>query len=106
MILLKEREDALRLAINMACGLAATVRRGDGRRLPRVSRGIKAETAWIDDAYTPPPGGVWGGYERSGIVRELGPYGIHDLVTISKSVSGESREDATLVPTRREGMCP
>ena len=69
---------------DIAYGLTAAVWSGDAARSLRVSRGIKAGTVWVNDAYTQPPEGIWGGYKQSGTGHELGPYGINDFVEIKQ----------------------
>ena len=80
----KDDDEAVRLANDVVYGLTAAVWSGDPAKSLRVARAIQAGTVWINDAYTQPPEGIWGGYKQSGMGRELGPYGIDDFVEIKQ----------------------
>ncbi|GIX49124.1 MAG: betaine-aldehyde dehydrogenase [Candidatus Tectimicrobiota bacterium] len=80
----REEEEAVALANGVTYGLTASVWTADMARAQRVARRLKAGTVWINDAYTQPPEGIWGGYKQSGIGRELGPYGIEDFVEVKQ----------------------
>lgn len=80
----REEEEAVALGNAVAYGLTASVWTGDSTRALRVARQLQAGTIWLNDAYTQPAEGIWGGYKQSGIGRELGPYGIEDFVEIKQ----------------------
>lgn len=80
----EEEDEAIRLANDVPFGLTAAVWSKDNTRTVRVARAIRAGTIWVNDAYTQPVEGIWGGYKQSGIGRELGPYGIDDFVEIKQ----------------------
>ena len=80
----KDDDEAVELANDVAYGLTAAVWSGDPAKSLRVARAIQAGTVWINDSYTQPPEGIWGGYKQSGMGRELGPYGIDEFVEIKQ----------------------
>ncbi|HKM51108.1 MAG TPA: aldehyde dehydrogenase family protein [Candidatus Bathyarchaeia archaeon] len=76
--------EAIETANNTLYGLTAAVWTRDSARGFRVSRQIKAGTVWINDNYTQPPEGIWGGFKQSGIGRELGPYGLDEFLEVKQ----------------------
>ncbi|MCI0440293.1 MAG: aldehyde dehydrogenase family protein [Chloroflexi bacterium] len=80
----KDDAEAIELANAVSYGLTAAVWSGDTARSLRVARAIRAGTVWVNDAYTQPPEGIWGGFKQSGMGRELGPYGIDDFVEVKQ----------------------
>ena len=45
-------------------------------RAARVAAGLRLGTVWINDYHPYVPQAEWGGYQRSGFGRELGPAGL------------------------------
>lgn len=79
-----DEDEAVRLANDSPFGLTASVWTQSQARSLRVARRIQAGTVWLNDAYTQPVEGIWGGYKQSGLGRELGPYGVEDFVEIKQ----------------------
>ncbi|CAM4096962.1 aldehyde dehydrogenase family protein [Vreelandella rituensis] len=69
-------EEAIRLANDSIYGLAATVISGDPERARRIGRQLKAGSIWYNSEQLVLPETAWGGFKRSGIGRELGPWGL------------------------------
>ncbi|WP_338598464.1 aldehyde dehydrogenase family protein [Sulfolobus tengchongensis] len=78
----KTDDEAVSLANDVTYGLTASIWTNDYRKALKISRKIKAGSVWINDAYTQPSEGLWGGYKQSGIGRELGLQGIEDFVEV------------------------
>lgn len=68
--------EAIKLANDSAFGLAATVISGDPERAKRIGRQLKAGSIWYNSEQLVLPETAWGGFKRSGIGRELGPWGL------------------------------
>jgi betaine-aldehyde dehydrogenase len=68
--------EAIALANDSEFGLAATVVTRDDARANRVSRALEAGHIWINSPQVVFPETSWGGFKRSGIGRELGPWGL------------------------------
>ena len=68
--------EAVRLANDSDFGLAAGVISGDRARAQRVARELEAGHIWINSLQVVFPETSWGGFKRSGIGRELGPWGL------------------------------
>ncbi|AAY80451.1 aldehyde dehydrogenase family protein [Sulfolobus acidocaldarius] len=79
-IYFKDEEEAISLANDVIYGLTASVWTNDYKKAIRVSRELRVGTVWINDVYTQPSEGLWGGYKQSGIGRELGIQGIEDFL--------------------------
>ncbi|MDI5933110.1 aldehyde dehydrogenase family protein [Halomonas kalidii] len=67
---------AIRLANDSDFGLAATVVSGTAERARRIGRQLQAGSVWINSEQLVLPETGWGGVKRSGIGRELGPWGL------------------------------
>ena len=68
--------EAIQLANDSSFGLAATVISGDPERAKRIGRQLKAGSIWYNSEQLVLPETAWGGFKRSGIGRELGPWGL------------------------------
>ncbi|WP_129140132.1 aldehyde dehydrogenase family protein [Modicisalibacter coralii] len=68
--------EAVALANDSDFGLAASVVGGDPERAARVARRLEAGNVWVNTDQIAPPQAAWGGVKRSGIGRELGPWGL------------------------------
>ena len=75
-------EAAIALANENDFGLAATVIAGDQERARRVASVIDAGTVWFNSEQLVLPETGWGGMKRSGIGRELGPWGLAEYLEI------------------------
>lgn len=68
-------EEAIHVANDSQYGLAASVMTRDEGRAAKVVRAMKAGVVWINCSQPAFPEMPWGGYKRSGIGREMGPWG-------------------------------
>ncbi|WP_417613936.1 aldehyde dehydrogenase family protein [Oceanisphaera sp.] len=71
-----DEAEAIRLANDNDFGLAAGIITADGQRAQRVSEALDAGHIWINSLQVVFPETSWGGFKRSGIGRELGPWGL------------------------------
>ncbi|UXZ54439.1 aldehyde dehydrogenase family protein [Halomonas sp. 7T] len=81
--------EAIKLANDSVYGLAATVISGDPERAKRICRKLKAGSIWYNSEQLVLPETGWGGFKRSGIGRELGPWGLSAYLEV-KHVVGPS----------------
>jgi betaine-aldehyde dehydrogenase len=79
--------DAIALANDSDFGLGAGIISADGARARRVARLLDAGHIWINSLQLVFPESSWGGFKRSGIGRELGPWGLAAYTEI-KHVTG------------------
>lgn len=75
-------DDAIALANDSDFGLAATVVAGDPERARRAAARMEAGTVWYNSEQLVLPETGWGGLKRSGIGRELGPWGLAEYLEI------------------------
>jgi betaine-aldehyde dehydrogenase len=68
--------EAIELANDSEFGLAATIVCRDLQRAERVAQSLDAGHIWINTLQVVFPETSWGGFKRSGIGRELGPWGL------------------------------
>lgn len=68
--------EAIALANDSDFGLAASVVGGDAERAASVARRLEVGNVWVNTDQVAPPQAAWGGVKRSGIGRELGPWGL------------------------------
>ncbi|GGW25985.1 aldehyde dehydrogenase family protein [Vreelandella hamiltonii] len=78
--------EAIRLANDSDFGLAATVISGDPERAKRIGRQLKAGSIWYNSEQLVLPETAWGGFKRSGIGRELGPWGLSAYLEVKHVV--------------------
>jgi betaine-aldehyde dehydrogenase len=69
-------QEAVELANDSEYGLVATVVTADEARGERVAHALDAGVVWINTPQLIYPQTSWGGYKRSSIGRELGPFGL------------------------------
>ncbi|MFM0339908.1 aldehyde dehydrogenase family protein [Paraburkholderia fungorum] len=69
-------QDAIELANDSEYGLVATVVTADEARGERVARALQAGVVWVNTPQLIYPQTSWGGYKRSSMGRELGPFGL------------------------------
>ncbi|WP_269507635.1 aldehyde dehydrogenase family protein [Burkholderia sp. IMCC1007] len=69
-------DDAIAAANDTEYGLVATVVTRDTARGKRVADALEAGVVWINTPQMIYPQTSWGGYKRSSIGRELGPFGL------------------------------
>lgn len=75
--------DAITLANQQQFGLAATVISGNAQQAHSIAQQLVSGVTWINSHQFVPAAGSWGGYGRSGIGRELGPWGLEAYQGIS-----------------------
>lgn len=78
--------EAIRLANDSDFGLAATVISGKPERAKRIGRQLKAGSIWYNSEQLVLPETAWGGFKRSGIGRELGPWGLSAYLEVKHVV--------------------
>lgn len=78
--------EAIRLANDSDFGLAATVISGNPERAKRIGRQLKAGSIWYNSEQLVLPETAWGGFKRSGIGRELGPWGLSAYLEVKHVV--------------------
>lgn len=71
-----DEAEAIRLANDSDFGLAAGIITADNGRAQRVCEALEAGHIWINSLQAVFPETSWGGFKRSGIGRELGPWGL------------------------------
>ncbi|WP_200951241.1 aldehyde dehydrogenase family protein [Nocardioides sp. Root140] len=82
-------DDAVRLANDSEYGLSAEVWSGDEARAARLARRIKAGQVRVNGVRTPPlPISPFGGYKRSGLGREMGPFALEEFLEV-KAILGD-----------------
>jgi len=69
-------DEAVGIANDTEYGLVATVVTGDTARQKRVADALEAGVVWVNAPQVIFPQTAWGGYKRSSIGRELGPFGL------------------------------
>jgi len=69
-------EQAVDMANDSEYGLVATVVTANEDRGERVARALEAGVVWVNTPQLIYPQTSWGGYKRSSIGRELGPFGL------------------------------
>jgi betaine-aldehyde dehydrogenase len=78
--------EAIELANASEFGLAATVVSADRERAVRIGRQLQAGCVWINGDQLVLPETSWGGFKRSGIGRELGPWGLSAYLAVKHLV--------------------
>ena len=63
-------------SITPTAWMAATIVTGDDARGTRVARRIQAGHIYLNTSVAIPPETMWGGFKKSGLGRELGPWGL------------------------------
>lgn len=85
----KDEAEAIALANDSDFGLAATVISGDADRARRIGRQLQAGSVWLNSEQLVLPEAGWGGFKRSGIGRELGPWGLSAYLEVKHIVGPE-----------------
>lgn len=78
----KTEEEAVQLANQTSYGLGAYVFTGDKERAERISRRLESGMVSINGTNYVMPFNPFGGYKSSGIGREHGKYGFHEVVQV------------------------
>jgi betaine-aldehyde dehydrogenase len=84
-------EQAVELANNSEFGLAAAIFTTDAAKADRVAAEVRAGTVWVNNAQPSPHAMPWGGFKKSGIGREMGPYALLPFLE-AKSVTTWDRK--------------
>ena len=74
--------EAIELANDSDLGLAAGIISADAARAARVARQLDAGHIWVNSLQVVFPQTSWGGFKRSGIGRELGPWGLQAYLEV------------------------
>ncbi|RCV86348.1 aldehyde dehydrogenase family protein [Billgrantia montanilacus] len=88
-------QEAIALANDSEFGLAATVISGDPRRASRIGRQLQAGSIWLNSEQLVLPQTGWGGFKRSGIGRELGPWGLSAYLEVKHLIGPDEGTDKT-----------
>jgi betaine-aldehyde dehydrogenase len=83
-------DEAIELANDSDYGLVATVVTGDPQRAERVAAALQVGQVWVNSPQIVFVQTSWGGFKRSGIGRELGPWGLQAFLEV-KHVVGPAR---------------
>ena len=83
-------DEAIELANESDYGLVATVVSGDPQRAQRVAAALEVGHVWLNSPQVVFVQTSWGGFKRSGIGRELGPWGLQAFLEV-KHVVGPAR---------------
>jgi len=83
----KTEQEAIRLANNSEYGLAAAVMSKDKERCERVAKELEAGIVWINCSQPTFVEAPWGGIKKSGIGRELGPWGLDNYLQVKQITS-------------------
>jgi betaine-aldehyde dehydrogenase len=83
-------QEAIELANDSAYGLVGTVVSGDPERAQRVAAELEVGHVWVNSPQVVFVETSWGGMKRSGIGRELGPWGLQAFLEV-KHVVGPTR---------------
>ncbi len=66
----------------------ATIVTADEQRARRVAAALEVGHVWVNTPQIVFPQISWGGFKRSGIGRELGPWGLQSFLEIKHTVTG------------------
>lgn len=80
-------DEAIGIANDTDFGLVATVVTRDSTRAKRVADALEAGVVWVNAPQAIFPQTSWGGYKRSSIGRELGPFGLAAFQEIKQVLS-------------------
>jgi betaine-aldehyde dehydrogenase len=75
-------EEGIELANDSDFGLAAGIITRDAARAERVANALQAGHIWVNSLQVVFPETSWGGFKRSGIGRELGPWGLEAYLEV------------------------
>jgi betaine-aldehyde dehydrogenase len=79
-------DEAIALANDSDYGLVATVVTGDDERAQRVAAALEVGHVWVNSPQVVFVQTSWGGFKRSGIGRELGPWGLQAFLEVKHVV--------------------
>ena len=84
--------EAVKLANDTTFGLAGAVMSNDMARANRVARLLRAGIVWVNCSQPTFCEAPWGGYKRSGIGRELGPWGLNNYLHVKQITTWDQSE--------------
>lgn len=90
-------DDAIKQANDSDFGLAAGIISGDAQRAQRVAEQLQAGHIWINSLQVVFAETSWGGFKRSGIGRELGPWGLSAYLEVKHITQPLANEDLGLI---------
>ncbi|AET92833.1 aldehyde dehydrogenase (NAD) family protein [Burkholderia sp. YI23] len=85
-------DDAIAAANDTEFGLVATVVTRDAARGERVAGALQAGVVWINAPQLIFPQTSWGGYKKSSLGRELGPFGLASFQEVKQILSAISAD--------------
>lgn len=88
----RDEEDAVKQANDSRFGLAAAVMSTEAERCRRVSRALRAGIVWVNCSQPTFTQAPWGGYQQSGIGRELGRWGFDNYLETKQITEYVSEE--------------
>eukprot|EP01100_Stratorugosa_tubuloviscum_P012649 TRINITY_DN606_c0_g1_i1.p1 TRINITY_DN606_c0_g1~~TRINITY_DN606_c0_g1_i1.p1 ORF type:complete len:738 (-),score=319.19 TRINITY_DN606_c0_g1_i1:21-2234(-) len=77
-------EEAINIANRSTYGLASAILSRDNDKLERISKKLKTGVVWLNCSQPSFIEAPWGGMKRSGIGRELGPWGLENFIEIKQ----------------------
>lgn len=80
-------EEAIELANNSSYGLAGAVMSKDKERCERVAKKLRSGIVWINCSQPTFCQAPWGGMKKSGVGRELGPWGLENYLEVKQLTS-------------------
>ena len=83
---------AIEMANDSEFGLAAAVMSKDLARCDRVAKKIRVGVVWINCSQPAFQQGPWGGFKKSGIGRELGPWGLDSCLEVKQIAAFDNNE--------------
>ena len=88
----RDEDDAVKQANDSRFGLAAAVMSTEAERCRRVSRALRAGIVWVNCSQPTFTQAPWGGYQQSGIGRELGRWGFDNYLETKQITEYVSEE--------------
>jgi betaine-aldehyde dehydrogenase len=83
----KDEREAVEEANDTTYGLGAAVLSSDPQRCARVARAFRAGVVWVNCSQPAFVQAPWGGMKRSGLGRELGPWGLDAFLELKQICS-------------------
>ncbi|KAL6068257.1 Betaine aldehyde dehydrogenase 2 [Balamuthia mandrillaris] len=88
----KDEQEAIAEANNTEYGLGAAVMSADNDRCKRVVRAFKAGVVWVNCSQPVFFEAPWGGMKRSGLGRELGPWGLDAFLEVKQVTTWKGQQ--------------
>ncbi|WP_144006619.1 aldehyde dehydrogenase family protein [Pelomonas sp. KK5] len=87
-------DEAIRIANDSDYGLVATIAAGDEARAALLADRLQVGTVWINTPQLIFPQTGWGGFKKSGIGRELGPWGLKSFQEVRHTITQQQGNQA------------